>query len=75
MRGVHFVTDADGKKVAVQIDLEQWGELWEDVYDSMLAQERKGEPARPLAEFVSELERERQPKGTQGSNFEVRAKN
>ena len=62
MRGVHFVTDADGKKVAVQLDLEQWGELWEDIYDSMLLHEREGEPTRPFAEFVSELERERQPK-------------
>ena len=58
MRGVHFVTDADGKKVAVQLDLEQWGELWEDIYDSMLAQERLGEPTRPLAEFEDELRRE-----------------
>jgi hypothetical protein len=62
MRGVHFVTDAEGKKVAVQLDLEEWGELWEDMYDSMLLLEREGEPARPFAEFVGELQRERQPK-------------
>ncbi len=62
MRGVHFVTDADGKKVAVQLDLEEWGELWEDIYDGMLLREREGEPTRPFAEFVAELERERQPK-------------
>jgi hypothetical protein len=62
MRGVHFVTNAEGKKVAVQIDLAEWGELWEDIYDSMLLNERQGEPARPFVEFVDELEHERQPK-------------
>jgi len=62
MRGVHFVTDADGKKIAVQLDLEEWGELWEDIYDGMLLREREGQPTRPFAEFVDELERERQPK-------------
>jgi len=58
MRGVHFVTDADGKKVAVQLDLEEWGELWEDIYDGMIARERSGEPTTPLAEFEDELQRD-----------------
>ena len=56
------MTNAEGKKVAVQIDLAEWGELWEDIYDSMLLNERQGEPARPFVEFVDELEHERQPK-------------
>ena len=43
MKGVHFVTDSDGKAVAVQIDIEQWGELWEDMYDRMLIEQRKNE--------------------------------
>jgi len=55
MRGVNFVTDADGKKVAVQLDLEQWGELWEDIYDSMVARERIGEEMTPLAEVERDL--------------------
>lgn len=29
MKGIHFVTDSDGKAVAVEIDLGQWGDLWE----------------------------------------------
>ena len=58
MRGVHFVTDADGKKVAVQLDLDEWGELWEDIYDAMIARERKGEPTTSLAEFEEELRRD-----------------
>ena len=58
MRGVHFVTDADGKKVAVQLDLDEWGELWEDIYDSMMAMERSGEPSMPLEDFEAELRAE-----------------
>jgi len=55
MRGVHFVTDADGKKVAVQLDLEEWGELWEDIYDAMIARERIGEETTPLEEVERDL--------------------
>jgi hypothetical protein len=44
VRGVRFVTDTDGRKVAVLPALEEWGELWEDIYDGMPAEERAGEP-------------------------------
>jgi hypothetical protein len=44
MEGIHFVTDEDGRKVAVQIDLERYGEIWEDFYDALLLEERKDEP-------------------------------
>ena len=55
VRGVQFVTDTEGRKVAVLLDLEEWGELWEDIYDNILADERAGEPSRPLEEFEAEL--------------------
>jgi len=55
MRGVQFVTDTDGRKVAVLLDLEEWGELWEDIYDNILADERADEPSMPLEEFEDEL--------------------
>ena len=58
MRGVQFVTDTDGRKVAVLLDLEEWGELWEDIYDNILADERASEPSRSLEEFESELRAE-----------------
>ncbi len=44
VKGVQFVTDTDGRKVAVLLDLEEWGELWEDIYDNILAEERANEP-------------------------------
>ena len=55
MRGVQFVTDTDGRKVAVLLDLEEWGELWEDIYDNILADERADEPSTPLEEVEAEL--------------------
>ncbi|MCA1630026.1 MAG: hypothetical protein LC774_06775 [Acidobacteria bacterium] len=54
MKGVQFVTDSEGHKVAVQLDLEEWGELWEDIYDNMIADERAGEPSISLDEFDAE---------------------
>lgn len=43
MKGIQYLTDAEGNRLAVQIDLREWGELWEDLYDSMVAYERSGE--------------------------------
>ena len=58
VRGVQFLTDTEGRKVAVLLDLEEWGELWEDIYDNMLADERAEEPSTPLEEFEAELRAE-----------------
>ena len=56
MKGIYFVTDADGKAVAVQIDLDQWGELWEDMYDRMLIDQRKDEATVPWEDVKKELQ-------------------
>lgn len=48
MKGIQFLTDEKGKKTAVQIDLQEYGELWEDFYDSLLAEQRKDEPRESL---------------------------
>ncbi|HEX8423517.1 MAG TPA: hypothetical protein VF634_08900 [Pyrinomonadaceae bacterium] len=58
VRGVQFVTDSDGQRIAVLLDLKEWGELWEDIYDNMLADERAGESSMPLEEFEGELRAE-----------------
>ena len=58
IRGIQFVTDAQGKRVAVQLDLNEWGELWEDIYDNIVADSRKGEPTIPLDKFEAELKAE-----------------
>jgi hypothetical protein len=37
------VTDQSGKPTAVIIDLEQWGDIWEDFYDVFVAKTRQDE--------------------------------
>lgn len=58
VRGVQFVTDSDGQRIAVLLDLKEWGELWEDIYDNMIADDRAGESSMPLEEFETELRAE-----------------
>jgi hypothetical protein len=58
MKGVRFVTDTEGHKVAVMLDLAEWGELWEDIYDNMIADQRAGEPGMSLENFEDELRAE-----------------
>ena len=48
MQGINYVTNEDGKRVAVMIDLKKHGELWEDFYDGLTAKKRKGEPRESL---------------------------
>jgi hypothetical protein len=47
MEGIHFVTDEKGEKIAVQIDLKRYGDLWEDFCDQLVAEERSGEKREP----------------------------
>jgi hypothetical protein len=55
MEGIHFVTNAKGKKVAVQIDLERYGELWEDFYDRLIVEERRGDKRLPFSAVEKRL--------------------
>lgn len=57
-KGILYLTDEQGQKVAVQIDLSIWGELWEDFLDTITAEEREDEPRATLEEFEKELRRE-----------------
>lgn len=51
MQGINFIVDDQSNKIAVIIDLEKYGELWEDFYDNLLVTQRKDEPRESL-EFV-----------------------
>lgn len=56
MKGIQFVVDDSGKKKAVLIDLEEWGELWEDFYDVLVSESRKNEPTVPWRKLKAEME-------------------
>ncbi len=43
MQGISFVIDEKGDKKAVLIDLDKYGDLWEDFSDVLVSQERKDE--------------------------------
>ena len=55
MKGIQFVVDDQGEKTAVLIDLQEYGELWEDFYDCLLARARINEPRESLAEVREKL--------------------
>jgi hypothetical protein len=55
MRGIDFVVDEAGERKAVLIDLAEYGELWEDFYDAVLAKQREREPRETLAEVKEKL--------------------
>jgi hypothetical protein len=55
LKGIQFVINERGEKTAVQIDLNKHGELWEDIYDTLLAQVRADEPRETLDEVKQRL--------------------
>jgi hypothetical protein len=50
-----WLIDGQGKSKAVLIDLEQWGEAWEDIYDVLVSRSRKDEPTVTWEELKAEL--------------------
>ena len=59
MEGIQYVTNDKGKRVAVMIDLQKHGEIWEDFYDSLTARARANEPRGTLASVKRRLRRQR----------------
>ncbi len=57
MNGIHYVTDAKGRRTAVQIDLKKHGDLWEDFHDSLVARIRVEEPRESLSSVKKRLQR------------------
>jgi hypothetical protein len=55
MTGIHFLTDAKGRKVAVQIDLRKHGALCEDFYGGLVSEQRRKEKGVPLETVKANL--------------------
>ena len=58
MEGIRYVTDEKGERVAVQISLKKFGELWEDFYDNLLAKGRANEPRESLKSVKERLRKQ-----------------
>ncbi len=59
MKGIQFVVDDKGEKKAVLIDLSEWGEIWEDIYDALVSLSRKNESTVSWKELKAEMESDR----------------
>lgn len=57
MGGIQFVIDDKGTKTAVVIDLSKYGDVWEDFYDSLIAERRIKEPRESLQSVKKKLQR------------------
>jgi hypothetical protein len=55
MEGVRYLTDETGKRVAVQLDLEIFGEVWEDLEDALVAMSRGNDENIPFDELCADL--------------------
>ncbi len=63
MKGIQFVVDDTGEKKAVIIDLSEWGEVWEDIYDVLVSLSRKDESTVSWKELKAEMESEEAKSG------------
>ena len=50
-----FVIDAEGRKTAVILPIEEYEEMMEDLEMGRAARESKGQPSRPFDDVVKEL--------------------
>ena len=57
MSGIQSVVDAKGTKTAVVIDLKKFGDVWEDFYDTLIAQSRANERRESRASVRRRLQR------------------
>ena len=57
MSGIQFVIDDKGAKSVVIIDLNKYGDLWEDFYDTLIAYQRRKEPRETLHSVKKRLRR------------------
>jgi len=64
MDGVQFLINEKGEKTAVLLDLEQWGDLWEDFYDLLVSQSRAQEENVSWDDLKAELEPDAANNGT-----------
>jgi hypothetical protein len=55
MKGVSFLIDDAGKKTAVILDLRKHRRIWEDVYDRLLIESRRGEPRQSIEQVSKRL--------------------
>lgn len=57
LKGIqYYLVDETGKRTAVVINLDDWGELWEDFYGRLVSESRKDETTTPWEVLKAEME-------------------
>jgi hypothetical protein len=55
MTGIQYVTDEEGRRVAVQIDLREHAKLWEEFEDLLVSESRRNEEGIPIEQVEAKL--------------------
>jgi len=58
MDGIQYIVSDNGDKTAVLIDLKKYKNIWEDIYDIILAKNREKEPRESLKSLKSRLQKQ-----------------
>ena len=56
VKGLQYIVDESGERVAAVINLKEWGEIWEDFFDVMVSESRKNEPTVDWETLKAEIE-------------------
>jgi len=55
MQGIDFLVDEHGHKKAAVVDLQTYGEVFEDFIDGLIAKQRQDEPQTSLANMRKKM--------------------
>lgn len=55
LKGLQYLVDGSGERIAVVISLKEWGEIWEDFYDVLVSESRRDEPTVAWETLKAEL--------------------
>jgi len=59
MKGINYIVDEEGRRQSAVIDLNEWGEEWEDIEDTLVTLSRIDEDVIPLEEVTAKLKKTR----------------
>jgi hypothetical protein len=63
MTGIQYVTDEQGRKVGVLIDLKKHGAIWEDFWDGFVSESRRKEKGVPYEQYRTARLKRARPRG------------
>jgi len=63
MTGIQFLTDAQGRKVGVLIDLRKHRAIWEDFWDGLVSESRRKEKGIPYEQYRQMRLKRARPRG------------